>query len=251
MPQAIVNYICEHVRLSGVSLTELAAASGVSQPCLRRLLAGTPFRELRTIESAMSGIGLDLVLRDEAGALVVVPSSRRLPEPLLRRQPAAQIRTGGDGILALLAWRCQHLGINANRLHRRCAIPYASARRLLAGGRMRVSVSLQRLLSTLNVHLLAVTDEGACVQVPLLAADPLTGRRRRDAHAACLRRYRHRHGWREGPAVCGRLAIDKAHVVELRERFGLSYAEIGRIAGVSRHRVRQIVQLLARHGRGS
>jgi hypothetical protein len=236
------QFLAGRIRGASASPHAVAQAAGVSGQCVRRILANRPYREWSTIATALVHLDLDLVAHDGHEATVIVSSFRTavntgaaigFPPP-----------TGADdALLGLIAWRCRCRGINANRLHCETGIPYACARRLVAGQAMRVSISLQRLLSALGIALFAIDERGRSWPLRLHRADPQLGDHRRLTHLQRLRQWRQRQPSRPRRHG-GRLGIDKGHVLELRQHYGLSYAEIGRLAGVSRHRIRQIVQML-------
>ncbi len=250
MPQALLTFTCTQITRSGHSLAELAACSGVCRATLRQLMVRPGFRELESLERALVAAGLNVVGRDRDGRyhpICVAATGWQRGHQLdsAAAESLAPIRRERDGLLAVLSSHCHTSRLNTNQLSQQAGIPYASARRLLNGKAMRVATTLQRVLAALGFCLVAVTTEGDCLPVPLVPLDPARGAARRDAHAQCLRRWRQRHpDCHRDQHATGRLRIGKGEVVDLHRNQGMNYAEIGRIAGVSRHRVRQIVTMV-------
>lgn len=242
-PQTLVAFVGTLASQVRLGPTEIAALSGVSVSTVRRILSGAHFREVEILERACTASSLGLLGRDRCGIYhLLLDSGSDLPievsaAPL--KDPAC------DGLLGTLAGHCRRHGLNPYRLARQASIPYASAHRLLGGRPSRVVTTLQRLVAALGAGLVAVASDGTCITVPAMPTDPALGVGRRRAHAECQRRYRLRQ-----PAVerkehaLGRLLIGKGEVLDLYRRHHLNFAEIGRIAGVSRHRIRQIVGML-------
>jgi hypothetical protein len=249
MKQAILSFTCVQIAASGLSLADLAALSGVCSATVRHLIERPGFRELESIERALMVAGLDVVGRDRAGfyhPVVCAAAGWRRSRTEIAVVDPPIANPCGDGLLAVLAGHCAATGLNAHRLGQLAGIPYASARRLLEARPMRVATTIQRILSALGVRLIAIAVDGSCLPIPVMPTNPDQGDARRRAHAECLRRWRQRHpGCHRDKNATGRLRIGKGDVVDLHRKHGMSYAEIGRIAGVSRHRVRQIVQLFS------
>ncbi len=223
--------------------TEIAALSGVSVSTVRRILGGAHFREVEVLERACIASNLGLLGRDRCGIYhLLLESGSDLPTEV----PVASLRDPTcDGLLATLADHCRRRGLNPHRLAHRASIPYASAHRLMGGRPSRVVTTLQRLLTALGAYLVAVANDGTCIMVPAMPTDPALGVLRRRAHAECQRRYRLHHAVPERKERAqGRLLIGKGEVLDLYRRHHLSFAEIGRISGVSRHRIRQIVTMM-------
>ena len=246
--QVLVDFVRRLCTGADLGPTDIAALSGVSVPTVRRILSGAHFREVETLERACSASGLGLLGRDGNGIFHPILDPRdSVPEGASGEAEAAlQVDPECDGLLGTLAGHCRRQGLNPHRLALLADIPYASAYRLMGGRPSRVITTLQRLMAALGARLVAVADDGTCTMVPTMPPNPSLGTARRRAHAECQRRYRQLH---PAPAsrshAPGRLLIGKGEVLDLYRRHHLSFAEIGRIAGVSRHRIRQIVAMMA------
>lgn len=247
--QALVDLIRRLVTQAGLGPTGIASLSGVSVPTVRRILAGARFREVEVLERACVASGLGLLSRDADGIYhPLLDPGPWAPTDVPVAPPAPPAPPGSDGLLRTLADHCRRQGLNPHRLAQGAGIPYASAHRLLGGRPSRVITTLQQLLAALGATLVAVAGDGTCTTVPIMPTDPALGAARRRAHAESQRRYRQLH---PAPASTGhapgRLRIGKGEVLDLYRRHHLSFAEIGRIAGVSRHRIRQIVTMMGAH----
>lgn len=259
MSQALLTFTRNLVAASRLGTTEVSARSGVSLPTVRRILGKSCFREIDTLERTFVASGLGLMGRDAGGMYHVIFSNQArvpvgLPESAITESTitastgagSTVTAPGGDGLLGVLAGHCRSSGLNPHRISLLADIPYASAHRLLGGQPSRVVTTIQRLLTILEATLIAVAADGTCSLVPAMSVDPARGAAQRQANAEAQRRYRMVHPLRCREAhAAGRLLIGKGEVLDLYRRHRLSYAEIGRLAGVSRHRVRQIVTMMA------